>query len=355
MRLDDTSQDGDLSIELAPLIDVLFLLVLFFAVSSSLISPEDLAALRQRLAALTADRTELSAQVEHQSLRIAELERSLAAETQAAARHAERIVILDAELKAARDDLSAARARTMTLQQTLTTEQEQAAALQARLTETQAALARAEARHDAAVEELARLRAAQQSAATEASALAIELEKARQQIARLSAENARFQTLFDEDQARIQSTIEAQRRLNENLENLIQDETLGVERVDDRLVLQLSDKILFDSGSDQLKPEGLEVLASVGRVLKERVQDLSIQIAGHTDNVPLGGGGRFTNNWLLSAARAVNVVRFFEDEIGIDPSRLSAIGHGEHQPIASNDTPEGRAINRRIEIVLVAR
>ena len=109
------------------------------------------------------------------------------------------------------------------------------------------------------------------------------------------------------------------------------------------------------SGSPNIKPEGLDVLKNIGTILKERMGQLDILIGGHTDNIPVSVGEGLADNWGLSAARAVNVVRFFEKEVGIDPSRVAAVGYGEHRPVGDNATRAGRAQNRRIEIVLLPR
>lgn len=124
-----------------------------------------------------------------------------------------------------------------------------------------------------------------------------------------------------------------------------------------------SDQVLFDSGEAVLKQSGREILATVGILLRAhrymrdeegRRQELykSIQINGHTDNVPIQTD-RFPSNWELSSARAMAVLRFFEDESHIDSSVMLATGYGEYHPVASNQTPQGRALNRRIEVVLV--
>ena len=186
-------------------------------------------------------------------------------------------------------------------------------------------------------------RAAQQAAeaASRMQALAPELERLR----KLAA--------LDENQ--IQRLLDAQAILEQNLGEYLQSQRIGIRRDRERLTLQLSDKILFDSGSATIKQEGLPLLARVGQVVAPRLDDLEVQIGGHTDNVPISGGGRYPDNWSLSAARAVNVVQFLENEVGLDPSRISAVGYGEHRPVAGNDSAEGRARNRRIEIVLVPR
>ncbi|MFH2120562.1 MAG: OmpA family protein [Pseudomonadota bacterium] len=122
-----------------------------------------------------------------------------------------------------------------------------------------------------------------------------------------------------------------------------------------KLTVDVVDRILFDSGQTEIRPEGLGVLKRVVEILMT-VTDKVIRVEGHTDSIPIGGAlaKRYPTNWELSAARALNVTRFLEKE-GIDPALLSAVAFGEHQPIAENDTPEGRARNRRIAIILLPR
>jgi len=122
-----------------------------------------------------------------------------------------------------------------------------------------------------------------------------------------------------------------------------------------KLTLDVVDKILFDSGQTQIKPEGLAVLKRVVDILMT-VSDKTIHVEGHTDDVPIGGAlaKRYPTNWELSAARATTVTRYLEKE-GLDPALLSAAAFGEHQPVADNDTPEGRAKNRRIAIILLPK
>lgn len=116
-----------------------------------------------------------------------------------------------------------------------------------------------------------------------------------------------------------------------------------------KMTVKMKDKILFSSGSATLGKDGKEALAAVAEVLRD-VDGKVIRVEGHTDNVPLGRGG-YASNWDLSVARALAVVRFLQ-QAGVDPARLAAAGYGEFQPIAANDSPEGRSQNRRIEIVL---
>jgi len=116
-----------------------------------------------------------------------------------------------------------------------------------------------------------------------------------------------------------------------------------------RLVIQLPNDVLFDSGQTAIKPAGRDALVQVAKVLAT-VPARTFQVAGHTDNVPIQNA-RFPSNWELSTARAVEVVKLLVAQ-GIAPGELSAAGYGEFDPVAGNDAPDGRAKNRRIEITL---
>lgn len=120
-----------------------------------------------------------------------------------------------------------------------------------------------------------------------------------------------------------------------------------------RINLKLPDDVLFPSGSQRLKKGGKDAIKAVADVLKD-VKDREFLIAGHTDNVPLGRKSRFKNNWGLSTARAVEVVDLMI-EYGVSPDQLAAAGFGEHDPIADNETDEGRQANRRLEIILLPK
>ncbi len=116
-----------------------------------------------------------------------------------------------------------------------------------------------------------------------------------------------------------------------------------------RMVIQMSNDVLFDSGQTDIKPAGKAALTQVGDVLRT-IQNRSFQVAGDTDNVPIQTV-TYPSNWELSTRRAVEVVRFLVSR-GIRPEVLSAAGYGEFDPVAPNDSSQGRTRNRRIEIVL---
>ena len=131
---------------------------------------------------------------------------------------------------------------------------------------------------------------------------------------------------------------------------MIDSGKLRVRVVRGRMVVELAENILFDSGRADLKKEGQEALTQVGGVLSS-IANRDFQIAGHTDNIPIKSA-RFPSNWELSTARAVVVTKFLAEK-GVDPARLSAAGYADTQPVASNAEADGRQQNRRIEIVLM--
>ncbi len=133
----------------------------------------------------------------------------------------------------------------------------------------------------------------------------------------------------------------------------------GVRVVGDRFVF--SSEVLFTPGAAELAPEGVAQIADVVAILNDvsgKIPpgiDWIIRVDGHTDDVPLSGNGAFVDNWELSQARALSVVRYMQDSLGFPPERLAATGFGEYQPVALGDSPQARAQNRRIELKLTER
>jgi chemotaxis protein MotB len=164
----------------------------------------------------------------------------------------------------------------------------------------------------------------------------------------------RNEELEKQKEAELQKLKATYDELVKSLKGEIEAGEIQIRRMKDRLSVNLVEKILFDSGKADLKGSGIEVLRKVGDQLA-RIEGKRVQIEGHTDNVPIGGRlkEKFPTNWELSASRALAVVHFLENEVGIAPVKLSGAGYGEYQPAASNDTFEGKAANRRIEIVLL--
>lgn len=115
------------------------------------------------------------------------------------------------------------------------------------------------------------------------------------------------------------------------------------------IIVRFADQVLFDLGEAELKPEFRTVLERFAQALLP--WDHPIRVEGHTDNLPIATT-KFPSNWELSVVRATTVVRFLIEQ-GVKPDLLSAVGYGEYQPIANNNTPEGRAQNRRVDVVLL--
>lgn len=139
-------------------------------------------------------------------------------------------------------------------------------------------------------------------------------------------------------------------RIVSQFRSMIDSGRLRVRVVRNRMVIELSEGILFDSGRARIKPEGEAALTEIVQILTT-LQNREFQVAGHTDNVPMRSS-RFASNWELSTARAVTVTRFMVEQ-GMPAARISAAGFADTHPVASNDSSEGRAQNRRIEITLV--
>lgn len=153
-----------------------------------------------------------------------------------------------------------------------------------------------------------------------------------------------------EEVSRLKSTYE---QLVGDLKSEIASGEVQITNLKGKLSVNLVDRILFDSGKSEVKASGQKVLDRVGTILKN-AKDRQIVVEGHTDNVPIGGvlKDKYLSNWELSSARALNVVHYLQDHVGVEGDRLAAIGYGEHKPVAPNDTPENKAKNRRIELVL---
>ena len=180
-----------------------------------------------------------------------------------------------------------------------------------------------------------------------------------QRVGQLEAENARLKEdvaqLQKLKEIEVQKTSKTYENLLDSMKSEISKGEVTISELKGKLTVNLVESVLFDSGKAEVKPNGLVVLQKVIDILKN-IKDKAIRIEGHTDNVPIVGAlsRKYPTNWELSAARAINVARYLQQQ-GIDPALLAAVGYGEYKPVATNDTDEGRAKNRRIEIVLVSK
>lgn len=150
--------------------------------------------------------------------------------------------------------------------------------------------------------------------------------------------------------AEADARIAEYRNLLDRFRTLIDAGKLRVKIVDGRMVVELPTDVLFASGSARLATEGQQAIAEVAQVLRE-IPERTFQIEGHTDDVPIATR-TYPSNWELAAARAITVTKTMI-EAGLPPERVSAASYGEYKPAQSNETREGRAANRRIEIVVV--
>jgi chemotaxis protein MotB len=149
------------------------------------------------------------------------------------------------------------------------------------------------------------------------------------------------------EEIREDSLPEAMRELIQKIDPLPE---VALVHAEEGLVMRISGSIFFGSGSATINAGGVSLLKKIGGLISRLPN--RIRIEGHTDNVPISTA-TFPSNWELSAARAVNIVKFLSDHMGVHPRRLSAVGYGESRPIKANDTPENRAMNRRVEMVLL--
>ena len=205
--------------------------------------------------------------------------------------------------------------------------------LEAKLADTQAQLADARARLSATAAEAEQ----QRGKATALAQSKAELEAAA---SRLAAEKSALEKKSAEYES-----------LSRSLSGEIQAGRVQISELRGKMTVRLAEKVLFPSGSATLAKAGKVTLGKVADAFKD-LKDRIVRVEGHTDDVPIHSAA-FPSNWELSAARAIAVVRFLQDQ-GVDPAKLAAAGYGEWRPIAGNDTPEGRAQNRRIEITLAA-
>lgn len=125
---------------------------------------------------------------------------------------------------------------------------------------------------------------------------------------------------------------------------------LSVSMKNGKVYVSMQEKLLFQSGSAKVDPRGKEALKKVAEVLNTN-PDIQIDVEGHTDSMAIRGG-RFEDNWALSLARAASVVRILTKDYQVDPVRVIASGHSKYQPVDTNETADGRAKNRRTDIIL---
>ena len=234
-----------------------------------------------------------------------------------------------AEVTSAREELTAQRThsqgRIIDLESALADAQARVAELEGEVSARGEELTRLNAEQAALLKDRSRLKASVGEMASALDELSLRKRVAEQRVAQYQDLLSRFQSLIDAGQ-------------------------LSVIIADGRMVVQLATDILFDSGSAELSEDGASALAAVSSILAD-IPDRRYQIEGHTDNVPIQTA-QYPSNWELASARSIVVLRAMI-EAGLDAARVSAASFADTRPVASNEEAGGRAVNRRIEIVVV--
>lgn len=261
------------------------------------------------------------------------------------------------------------------LQENFRNNEEALATLQADYERTVAERDRLQREYTATIANLKKLQASYDALEANSSSALAENSKRNRQLLReldekesaLRAEQARLQKLEENLAARskrvdeLEAVIAAKDAKMNALKNAIskalvnfEGKGLTVEQRDGKVYVSMENKLLFESGSWAVGPEGRKAVSQLATVLAQN-PDIAVLIEGHTDNVPYIGSGQLTDNWDLSTKRATSIVQLLKQNADIDPYNLTAAGRGEFAPVASNETAEGRAKNRRIEVILTPR
>ncbi len=185
----------------------------------------------------------------------------------------------------------------------------------------------------------------------------------------MSQLNKQGQELSEKDEAlqmraerlrALQDRLQQQQDIVNNLRKTVEDalvnvkdEDLSVEVKNGKVYVSLSDKLLFPSGSADLNKDGKDAIGKVGKVLNDNPK-INIDIVGHTDSIPINTA-KYSDNWDLSTARATTITRLLTETYNVNGARLTASGMSDNQPVESNKTKEGRAKNRRTEIILTPK
>lgn len=207
--------------------------------------------------------------------------------------------------------------------------------------------------------DIATLRTQLGDAQTENGRLINQIDAAGKNNAELARLSRMTQEQLEEEQKRLtqmRQLMDQQRQAIEALRKKMTDalvnfkpEELTVAIKNGKVYVSLQESLLFPSGSAAVNPKGKEALGTLAQVLNIN-PDINVLIEGHTDSIPMKG--RFEDNWALSVGRSTSIVRILTDTYGVDPTRVTASGRSKYEPVDVNETPEGRARNRRTEIIL---
>lgn len=171
------------------------------------------------------------------------------------------------------------------------------------------------------------------------------LSKSKQDLITQQAKLEHLQALMDKQKKAIE---QIRKKMTDALVGFKSNE-LSVSIKNGKVYVSLSENLLFPSGSAVVNPKGKEALGKLAAVLNANT-DITVDIEGHTDSIPIHG--RYQDNWDLSLARSASIVRILTNDYQVDPTRVIASGHSQYDPVQSNSTSEGRALNRRTDIIL---
>ena len=202
--------------------------------------------------------------------------------------------------------------------------------------------------------ELAAAQAALEAAHKAAEQTAIQAAAVKAELEAAKADSAELTEKLAEAEKEMATASKTKNTLEEEMRTALQSKDITISQLQGKLTVNILDHVLFDSGEGALKTEGQEVLRRLAAVLAAHT-NRALHVIGHTDNVPIRASARsrFASNWELSTARATAAVRFLHEQAGVNPKQLGALGYGEFHPVADNATPEGRAKNRRIAVVIL--
>ena len=171
------------------------------------------------------------------------------------------------------------------------------------------------------------------------------LQQSQGQLADQQKKLQQLQSILDQQKAKSEAL---RKKMADALGGFSSNE-LTVTQKNGRVYVSLQESLLFPSGSAVVNPKGKQALSQLAQVLNVN-PDISVNIEGHTDSIPIRG--KYEDNWALSVARATSIVRVLVNDYQVDPTRVVASGHSSYDPVDTNSTPEGRAKNRRTEIIL---
>jgi chemotaxis protein MotB len=179
------------------------------------------------------------------------------------------------------------------------------------------------------------------------------IQALRSEIRNLSEELADMKKLTVQQKTELSRMENQAADLEKQLEDEIKKGDIRLKKFHNKLVINLDDKISFDSGQSDLKKEILDSLKKIREILSQ-YPEYDIVVEGHTDNIPIRTK-KFKDNWQLSTERALAVLEYLLQDKNLNPIRFSAAGYGEHRPLVPNDTRENRALNRRVDIVVIPK